>query len=465
MCSGVGSQGRIQIPALISSPPRQIARKGETPMSDKGKTAIAYSWGNANAGDLAITIGALSTLQSIIGGINITLVSRFPEQDALDSSSYIRDHFGSIAITPSPFVFARRSLISKVLERVYGALVVAVTLSFPHLAARLFRHNTGLMTLLEAESILVNGGNLFYWNSHRKALPRIVALLFPALLARRLGKPYGFLPQSMGPFEEGWVSRWIGQVISDSSFVLFREAPSKEYAATISSLTKPHVDVVPDLAFFLPTFEQAVARASELVETHQLEVNNFLAVTLRASKLGDPEGARGGDVNRTRVDEVASNMASLISVIASERPTLKIVAVQQTRLDMSVTREFATRLQNLTGRSVLILEEYDPLVLAEFYRNATALVGMRLHSLIFAMSRYTPVLGVYENHFGPKTPGTLEQLGLSRYCVNLSETPKAVAYESLQDLMSNTDLIRSKIQTALEREREKLSRVLTELVS
>jgi len=412
------------------------------------KVVLAYAYGTTNAGDHALTLGALRLLEEIDVPVEVTVISRYsPQQEPSEATRDIREKFPGVRTVPSPFAFSRSSKVSRLLEKLHGLGLVAFVLLLPRIALSLLRHNEALMEIADADLVLCNGGNLFYWNRHRKSLPRLVALAFPMMLARRIGTPYAFLPQTMGPFEGRVPTLLFQDLFEHSKFLLLREPISKEHAAVVANLEKTRTAVVPDLAFVSSpevSASRPVVRELGGESSASDETMPFLAVTLRSSQLGDPEVTTDQRVDRQATEHVASYMAEVVVPVAEEQG-LGVTVVVQTTNDEEVSERFAELCRAKIDREVRLVTERDPASLSDLYEKAELLVGMRLHSMIFALRRDTPTMGVYLEHFGPKIEGTLQMFGLGDYSVLLTETDPASAGEALSQLYLQRGQIRDQV--------------------
>ena len=100
-------------------------------------------------------------------------------------------------------------------------------------------------------------------------------------------------------------------------------------------------------------------------------------------------------------------MKSILAEIVHSCTDHNILIVVQTEID----RKFSECIhQELPGSR--IIEEHDPLVLREIYRNVDVLITMRLHAGILAMSVDTPVIGIFSNEWGLKNPGIMSDFGM-----------------------------------------------------
>jgi colanic acid/amylovoran biosynthesis protein len=412
------------------------------------KVVLAYAYGTTNAGDHALTLGALRLLEEIDAPVDVTVISRYsPQQEPSEATRDIQKKFPKVRTVPSPFAFSRSSKVSRLLEKLHGLTLVAFVLFLPRIALSLLRHNEALTEIADADLVLCNGGNLFYWNRYRKSLPRLVALAFPMMLARRIGTPYALLPQTMGPFEGPVPQFLFRDLFEHSEFLLLREPISKAHAATVANLEKARTAVVPDLAF-VSSPEVAASGGTVREPDEELPVSSgaapFLAVTLRASQLGDPEVTTNQEVDRDATEHVASYMSEVVVPVVREH-NLNVAVVVQTTNDKEVSERFAELCREKIDQEVRLITERDPQSLSDLYEEAELLVGMRLHSMIFALRRDMPTMGVYLEHFGPKIEGTLQMFGLGEYSVLLTETDSADAREALSQLYLRRERVRDQV--------------------
>ncbi len=415
-------------------------------MANTKKVVLAYAYGTTNAGDHALTLGALRLLKRADAEFDITVISRYPP--ACEPSEATRDinkKFPEVKTVPSPFRFTRRNALSRFLEKVHGGMVFGANLVSPYFTKYAFRNDASLNEIFKADLVLCNGGNLFYWNHHRKSLPRLLALSFPIRLANRMGKKYALLPQTMGPFE-GVLPKFLFKgLFEGAKFIQFREPISKENASDVMDLSSTRTSVVPDLAFVPADLNESKKEAGD---TAHLDSSNrsqdFIAVTLRASQLGDPELAKGDSVNNDSVEGTANYMLDVVGPVA-ERHGLGIQAVVQTDVDRSVSQRFVELCHTKLSCPVNLVENRDSERLSTFYSGAALLVGMRLHSIIFALRCNTPVVGIYKKRFGPKIEGTLNMFGLEKYSLLQSKTEKRKAQSVVKEVYTKRGVISDRV--------------------
>lgn len=425
-------------------------------MSKKEQIVLTYAWGTPNAGDHALTLGAIELLLNHIEESNITVISRFSsEDDQKDPTLDIKKKYPNIEVLESPFKFSRKTVIDRFFEKVYGLVMFVLVSFFPSFSLKLFKNNKAIHSITNAKIVLCNGGNLFYWNEHRKSLPRLLALAMPMIMAKKLKIPYAFLPQTIGSIENVILLKYIKKLLISAEFVMFRDENSLNYIKSIIDVEKENIKLVPDLAFFVSSdyldFREEVDQKLENIGISKDD--KFIAITLRASKLGDPEGVSGESVNQEAIENVTNYIKNLVVPVA-ETKNLAILVVEQTDVDNETSHYFKQHCKEMTSNKIAYISNRNPLFLSALYLRSECLVGMRLHSLIFALRVNKPAFAVYLKQFGPKTPGIYSSFELDEYCIDMDEVTAEQGRKQLIDMLDNYHKVEKKIDRVLKKELE-----------
>lgn len=426
-------------------------------MSSDRRIVVFYAWGTQNAGDHALTVGALNLLSSLLPQQQITVVSRFAKGESPhDATDELKRQFPGISVVPCPFGSARATRFQRLLQNTEGLAVSLVCMVLPRLALRLFRGKQAIQELGRADLVLLTGGNLFYWHRYRKSLPRLGAFAWPLVMAHRLGITYGFLPQTSGPFE-GRVGQCLGMLFERARFAFFRDRASVENVAAVADLTKTKVALVPDLAFFLrPGTPQ---QQGEVLSSFRLASHEYVAVTVRVAPLGD----RGLAQEEDDTTEALSRLARLLpEALASAANQLhrRLVFVVQADEDVEPTREMQRLLADRYHVHSQLIDTRDVPTLMAIYANAFLLLGMRMHSLIFALKQGTPVVALWRKELGTKIPSMLSDMGLQDYALDLG----AANADALLDAIRNVALHRHALSERVTRYLEQQTALETELL-
>ncbi|OGS37770.1 MAG: hypothetical protein A2293_14825 [Elusimicrobia bacterium RIFOXYB2_FULL_49_7] len=406
------------------------------------KIMICYAWGRPNAGDHALILGALEQLERVVDLSEIIVVTRHSDDDPISPKAYIEERFPKVKVVPPPFDMKKRRRFAKIPQVMEAVVKAAGVFVFPNR----FRHNqpenSFWQALASTRLVLLNGGNLFFWHKVRHNLPRLIALAFPLLLAKRLKIPYGMLPQTCGPFDKGLVSKWIGRVFSHAKFVTFRDKSSIESLASIISLERIRYQLLPDLAFSL-TSRYAGNPQMDFLSSSK----DYFCVSLRVAALGDDVSKKHDNPIRTE-EKILSILPKAISGF-QEMYGLHCIIVVQVCQDQAVSEKLLAALCALQSDCSIIRLE-DPYDFIELYRKAQFLLTFRLHSMIFALAQGTPVVGIWRKPLGTKIPSMMKDMALEDYCIELDSLDHsnlldklALAYRQREDLRKD---IRSSVQ-------------------
>lgn len=401
--------------------PRPIAPVRPQPPE---RIVLAFAWANDNVGDMAITPGAIRCLQQAFPQASLTVLS-LQDQAApayVTTQTALARRAPEVRLLPHPLCFLPR--LPARLRRRTNRLLGLASLLVPGLLARLFPGNASYAALRQADLIIGNGGILFFWDHTNKRPPGpLFDLMYPFLLARRSRITHGFHAQTVGPFR-GFGRRLFRWFFRSAQFLFVRESISHEHAHAVTP-PRCRVAVVPDAAF-------ALERASDpsLIERHRLRPGEFFAVTLRATMTGYI-----GKVDAARVARYGELMRAYVEAVVNRTGLTPALVVQTTR-DIEFTRTVHATLR-APAELVEHSSSLEPLL--TLYGAARFLVGMRLHSLIFAMVAGTPPIGIYYRAISHKMRGIMDDVGLGAYVLDIDAVDLKTLVDRTSDLLASRD--------------------------
>ncbi|TPR59620.1 polysaccharide pyruvyl transferase family protein [Enterococcus sp. OL5] len=361
-------------------------------MEDLKKATVLYLWGRRNAGDMAISLGAISLLKELHYDINF--ISRFTvkEEDYFENVKYINAYYDDITIHPGFFSLDRnKNKLDKSIDYLRSL--------FFYINPKNKKKVKGIME--DSDVVFLNGGNLFRCTSIADYI-RLKALFYPQ---KYLGsKKFVSLPQSSVK------SNKLGEFILKRDLNLFnkifiRESLSYQYVREI--LPKKEVLKSTDMAFFISNNEKA--EINYKLKYSELEKSsNNIGFILRATTLGDLQ-----DFSDEERNQIKKTFIELINNKLKEGFNVNIIV--QTRKDYSLSLEIYEYFKSSTEKyisSIFLIEEYDTLILREIYKKMNYCVTMRLHAAILSMNVNTPVVGYFFESWGKKNPGILGDVGM-----------------------------------------------------
>jgi colanic acid/amylovoran biosynthesis protein len=427
------------------------------------KILLLYGWGNVNAGDAAITPGTVKLLGAAFPGAEVTVVSRFQENDPAfaASAAYLKGVLPDVELLPYDLLSypSTRPRPVRQAEKLARALLLGMGVMAPVALGAAFSHSRVFARLRSCDLVLVNGGHLLFWNprmGERRAI--VQTLLLPCLLAERLGVPYAFHGQSVGPFEFGprdaWARWLLRHVLGRSRAVTTRETVSAGWLTELCGDALP-VGTVLDSAYF--HVDEDPVGASALLARHGLLDQPFVALTPRLSRRGSAD-----DLDPARRDRIATALRTFLARWLAERPEPLAIVCQVPR-DADDARRL---LDGLPGaEAVRVLQEaVPPETLRALYRRSRLLVGMRFHSLIFALTVGTPCVGGYYYEVGPKIRAMLADLGLADEALDLDEVGGDLLFDRAAALLARREAESRRLLARLDELRQRSVEVTRRLL-
>ncbi|MBD2845857.1 polysaccharide pyruvyl transferase CsaB [Paenibacillus sp. IB182496] len=253
-------------------------------------------------------------------------------------------------------------------------------------AAHRMRPAEVLSALRGADGLISGGGSLLQDVTSANTIPYYAGIL---KLAQWLRKPTFIYAQGVGPVRRAWMHPLIRSVMRGSTYISVRDAESARYLQRLG-IAEGRVDVVPDPVMGLTPLGE--------LESGQSEPESGMPVL-------------GVSVRYWRSDrEELRRIAAALGALARRRKLRLRFLPFHLPDDAAASSEVMERLGEL-GESVAELaqpQDNPRRMLAEVSR-CDALLGMRLHALIYAAGAEVPMLGV---SYDPKIDQFLARLDL-----------------------------------------------------
>lgn len=393
------------------------------------KTAsLIYGYSSRNAGDFAITLGAIDVLLEC--DVNVRLFSRYcaKNKDFHESKKLIEARYGSrIEMHESPFCLDRTdSVLSTSKNYIDGAMTIL----------GIKRKQSFRKKLLDSDFIIFNGGNLFRCQSLID-YTRLHALMYPLRLALDK-KPFIIFPQSASKLNKAG-KKLLLPILEQADLVYFREKESYNYIHQFLAGRNFLQSI--DLAFFI--------NKKGITESDRFK--NRIAITLRFHTVGDIQY-----LNAEKINHIKTQIQKIVEQFASEH---RFVIIVQTDKDEEISRELASDL------NVDLYKTNDPIELISIYKSCSLLIGMRLHSIILALSAGTPCFGIFFNEWGLKNPGLMQYFNMPYTMLDNNTAINAAHIDSLTGLLANKNEHTVNINNIVDSERKRLMLSLSEFIN
>lgn len=322
------------------------AKAAETAMAHTARKVLISGYiGFRNSGDEAVLMAIIQDLRSVWPDVDITVLSRRPEETSASYSVHSVDRFAP------------------------GAVLTA---------------------LRACDMLISGGGSLVQDVTSNRSLFYYLAIIW---MAKRLGRKVFVYANGVGPVRRPLNRLLTSRVLNRVDFITLRDQTS---AAELKRLRirRPRILVTADPVFGLRP--APVERIDGIFKSEGLAVaDGSAAGPLVGISVRRWEGLeRWGLVIAAAADHLVERYGARIVFLPMEFPG-----------DVAVSDWVAGRMRHparvLTGR--YMATEYMGLV-----GRLDLLVGMRLHSLIFAARQGVPLAGL---EYDPKVRGVLEAIG------------------------------------------------------
>ncbi|APO42635.1 polysaccharide pyruvyl transferase CsaB [Paenibacillus xylanexedens] len=245
--------------------------------------------------------------------------------------------------------------------------------------------------LKESDGLISGGGSLLQDATGLKSIPYYLGVI---KLAQWLKKPTFIYAQGIGPVNRKIFNPMIKSVFKACTYVSVRDEQSADYLRGLG-LQWNQIHVVPDPVMGLPlpeTNSKAVAGATSADAVNQ--ANRVEPSTGGHTKLPViGVSVRFWESDRKELTAIAAGLKKLCSKRAVHLRFLPFhlpVDEQASRFLMEMLGDVTSK-----GSEISITEDMtDPQLMLEEVSKCDLVIGMRLHSLIYAASQYVPPVGI-----------------------------------------------------------------------
>ncbi|WP_339284473.1 polysaccharide pyruvyl transferase CsaB [Paenibacillus sp. FSL R5-0486] len=245
--------------------------------------------------------------------------------------------------------------------------------------------------LKESDGLISGGGSLLQDATGLKSIPYYLGVI---KLAQWLKKPTFIYAQGIGPVNRKIFNPMIKSVFKACTYVSVRDEQSADYLRGLG-LQWNQIHVVPDPVMGLPlpeTNSKAVAGATSADAANQ--ANRVEPSTGGHTKLPViGVSVRFWESDRKELTAIAAGLKKLCSKRAVHLRFLPFhlpVDEQASRFLMEMLGDVTSK-----GSEISITQDMtDPQLMLEEVSKCDLVIGMRLHSLIYAASQYVPPVGI-----------------------------------------------------------------------
>ncbi|SJZ42948.1 polysaccharide pyruvyl transferase CsaB [Selenihalanaerobacter shriftii] len=237
----------------------------------------------------------------------------------------------------------------------------------------------------EVDLFIIGGGSLLQDITSQKSILYYLGLIY---IAKRIGLPVFFYGQGVGPVTRRLSKGLMPRVLNQVERITVRDEDSKELLLDLG--VKKQVQVTAD-----PVFDLRLPDEKEIEEIIHKEGMDLSGEVIGVS-------VRYWQENSNYLDK----LAQVLNKVQEELNVNICFLPLHYPVDKRASQELAEKM----GVEVQILEgNYHPQQIAGLFSKIDLLVGVRLHSLIFAAINQLPMVGI---SYDPKVDSFLERLDL-----------------------------------------------------
>ncbi|WP_339179882.1 polysaccharide pyruvyl transferase CsaB [Paenibacillus sp. FSL R5-0701] len=240
--------------------------------------------------------------------------------------------------------------------------------------------------LKESDGLISGGGSLLQDATGLKSIPYYLGII---KLAQWLKKPTFIYAQGIGPVNRKIFNPMIKSVFKACTYVSVRDEQSADYLRGLG-LQWNQIHVVPDPVMGLPlpeTNSKAVADATNQANRMEPSTGGHTKLPVIGVSV------RFWESDRKELTAIAAGLKKLCSKRAVHLRFLPFhlpVDEQASRFLMEMLGDVTSK-----GNEISITEDLtDPQLMLEEVSKCDLVIGMRLHSLIYAASQYVPPVGI-----------------------------------------------------------------------
>jgi polysaccharide pyruvyl transferase CsaB len=368
---------------------------------NKQNIVICGNYGASNLGDEAILDGILALVKKATPA-NITVMSHNPEETAQAHQTNFADEnqLKTVHLLPAGFRSFWRALTKK------GLLET-------------------LRAIKNCDIFILGGGGLF---TDERPLA-ILIWSIQAAAARFFNKPIFCLGQSVGPLMTFFGRHMTKVVFKKAKVITVRDASS---AIVLQKLGIHNAHVLTDPAFFLDV-EFEGPDASGLTQTTSMSLSakreNYVVLSVRPWSSHD--------------ESKLKKLAKFIDWLYQKKGLRTVLVPFQFVLDNDV-KPLEEIYNSVLNKNAVEIFEFtsDYREVLKLMAKAKAVVGMRLHSLIFATLTETPFLALA---YSQKVVSFVHSLQKEEYLLKWSHFEAEDLQDNFEKLLDNYELIQKNL--------------------
>lgn len=281
----------------------------------------------------------------------------------------------------------------------------------------------------EAKMLIFGGGSLLQDVTSSKSISYYLMII---AMAQKYGLKTMLYANGIGPINNKINRHFASRILNKTDLITLRDDKSDEELKMLN-VTAPKIVITADPAFTI-NVKEALTGQYFIKRAGVPDGTKICAVSIRAWKNSS--------------DDFSGVMASLCDYIVEKHGIYPLFVPMQYPLDAEISKEVMGKMKNpsyIINRNLTVAEMFSVL------SGAEVLVGMRLHSLIYATTLEIPAMALV---YDPKISAFMESLS-QPYTVNVENITASKAEEVFESLLNGVEGHRQKLHSANEVLRKK----------
>ncbi len=257
------------------------------------------------------------------------------------------------------------------------------------------------------------------------------------VLAKMHGKPVMFYSQGFGPLFSKESKTFVSYICSLADIITTRDDASKRLLEEIGVNSKKIISSI-DPAFEIPFVNKEEIKAI-LVQEGITSDEKLICISVRQWIDKSQENNYANSIAQSLNDFLRKNDVHLLF--------LPFQIYDKYNDDSLISKQIIEKIEQ-KEKCHLLSKVYHPRDMAGIIGNAELLIGMRLHSIIFAARYNTPAVAL---SYDPKVSNQMKDLMLEDFCFNVIEDESAKLIEIINSAWKNRVIIRKRMKESIEK--------------
>lgn len=294
----------------------------------------------------------------------------------------------------------------------------------------------------QSDRFILGGGGLF-------TDERIYAVFLwglQAFYALRFKKPLYLIGHSVGPINTK-IGKWIvRRIFNKAKFISVRDSDSKK--VLLECGVKKEIHVLCDLAMMMNFDEKILTKMANKKIVHNGNKRSFILTFRNWNEKLEK-------LNKKIVQQIV-RIVEIYKLKPRLIPFQLIKENDQEELNKKIV-------QSGDLRKIVVQKYHDNIFeILDQIRSAEFVIGVRLHSIIFASMMGVPIVGI---SYSKKVENFMKEIGLEEYCLKNDQFGEDLLGILIDKMIHDEDKIKQTLKTKIPRIIDKSKNILTKVLN